>query len=124
MEKVLGLEVISTYAMTESMPIASNPRRGGPRKLRSVGFSGGPEIVVMKDPEYNENLAICEPGEEGHICVRGECVTHGYEHKSHMSEDPNIKAITDNGFLCTGDKGYVDSDGHLVLSGRFKEIVR
>lgn len=124
MEDVLGLQVLCTYAMTESMPIASNPRRGGQRKLRSVGFSGGPEILVMRDPEYNVNLEICAPGEEGHICVRGECVTHGYEfHKSHMTEDPNIKAITENGFLCTGDKGFVDSDGHLVISGRFKEII-
>ena len=125
MESVLGLEVICTYAMTESMPIASNPRRGGEqRKLRSVGFSGGPEIVVMKDPEYNVNLEICAPLEEGHICVRGECVTPGYEfHKKHMKEDPKIKAITKTGFLCTGDKGYVDNDGHLVISGRFKEII-
>ena len=110
--------------MTESMPIASNQRRGGAHKLRSVGFSGGPEILVLRNPEYNKDLTICEPGEEGHICVRGECVTHGYEfHESHMNEDPNIKAITKDGFLCTGDKGFVDSDGHLVISGRFKEII-
>ena len=78
----------------------------------------------MKDPEYNVNLEICAPLEEGHICVRGECVTPGYEfHKSHMKEDPKIKAITKTGFLCTGDKGYVDNDGHLVISGRFNEII-
>ena len=124
MENVLGLQVIATYAMTESMPIASNPRRGEQRKLRSVGFSGGPEILVRRDPEFNVNLETCKPGEEGHICVRGKCVTHGYEfHPSHMEEDPNIKAITEDGFLCTGDKGYVDADGHLVISGRFKEII-
>jgi pyochelin synthetase len=124
MENVLGLQVICTYAMTESMPIASNPRRGGRRDLRSVGFSGGPEILVMKDPEKNKNLEICGPNEEGHICVRGECVTHGYEyHKSHMKVDPNIQAFTKDNFLCTGDKGYVDSNGHLVISGRFKEII-
>jgi hypothetical protein len=148
MENVLRVQVVGTYAMTESMPIASNPRRGGERKLLSVGFSGGPEILVMRDPENNKNLEICAPGEEvrfrlftqplhmlhpnttlaslarqGHICVRGENVTQGYEFHSHMTEDPNIKAITNEGFLCTGDKGYVDSDGHLVITGRFKEII-
>ena len=123
MESVMGVEVLCTYAMTESMPIATNPRQGSQRKLRSVGFSGGPEILVMRDPEYNYNTEVCRPNEEGHICVRGECVTLGYETKGHMSEDPNIKAFTEKGFLCTGDKGYVDSDGHLVLSGRFKEII-
>ena len=80
--------------------------------------------MVMRDPEYNRNLEVCAPGEEGHICVRGECVTRGYEfHEGHMKEDPNLKAITKDGFLCTGDKGFVDSDGHLVITGRFKEII-
>jgi acyl-CoA synthetase (AMP-forming)/AMP-acid ligase II len=73
----------------------------------------GPDILVMRDPEYSVNTEICQPGEEGHICVRGECVTHGYEIKGHMTEDPNIKAFTSDGFLCTGDKGFIDSDGHL-----------
>ena len=52
MESVMGVEVLCTYAMTESMPIATNPRRGAQRKLRSVGFSG-----VRK--QTNKPLPIC-----------------------------------------------------------------
>ena len=69
LESVLGLDVVCTYAMTESMPIASNPRRGGQqRKLRSVGFSGGPEIIVMKDSEYNVNLEIRAVRGRSYLC--------------------------------------------------------
>ena len=123
MEQVLDLEVLPTYAMTESMPIASNPRprSKNARKLRSVGLSGGPTILVLRDPP--ENTQVCDVEEEGHICVRGECVTKGYEVKDHMTADPNLTSFTADGFLCTGDKGFVDCDGHLNISGRFKEII-
>ena len=109
-EQVLGVQVVPTYAMTESMPICSNPRvkgdvaeRGG-CKLRSVGLSGGPEVVVLRDPP--ENVERCAVGEEGHVCVRGAMVTKGYEYRQHMGGvDPNIEGFTPDGFLCTGDKG-------------------
>ena len=71
MEDVLGVQVICTYAMTESMPIASNRGDGAfgskgagcdpAAPLRSAG-SRGPEILVMRDPEYNRNLEVCAPG--------------------------------------------------------------
>ena len=108
--------------MTESMPIASNPRHivGKPQslcKLRSVGMSGGPEIVVLRDPPLNNSA--CDVGEEGHICVKGACVTKGYEVRDHMIDpetgevvNPNIEGFTHGidadgngvGYLCTGDK--------------------
>ena len=119
---MLGVEVLTTYAMTESMPIASNPRRGE-RRLRSVGFAGGPEVMVLMDPPAD--CRPVAPGSEGHVCVRGACVTAGYEYRGHMGvgNNPNDEAFTAEGFLCTGDKGYIDSAGHLVLVGRFKEII-
>ena len=116
-----GCAVLPTYAMTESMPICSNPR-SGPRKLASVGPAAGPEIKVFRDPPLD--ATECTPREEGHVCVRRACVTKGYEFKpAHMSQDPNIEAMTSDGWLCTGDKGWLDEDGYLHLSGRFKEII-
>merc|ERR1719420_2866042 len=61
-------------------------------------------------------------GEEGEICVKMGPVTSGYEFRSHMDADPNIEAFGD-GWLRTGDKGWMDTDGYLYLSGRFKEII-
>ena len=106
------------------MPISANPR-DATRKLHSVGLSAGPEIRLCED-EGDEAAA----GKEAEVCVRGECVTLGYEVRPHMKKDPNLDAFHTNladcpgsPWLRTGDKGYIDPDGYLVLVGRFKEII-
>lgn len=118
MEKVLKVSVMPTYAMTESMPISSNPRYGV-RKLRSVGPRGGPELRIMNG--HPDNTCV-EVGQEGEICVKFGPVTAGYEFREHMDADPNIEAFGD-GWLRTGDKGWLDTEGYVYLSGRFKEII-
>eukprot|EP00929_Paragymnodinium_shiwhaense_P104681 TRINITY_DN69301_c0_g1_i2.p1 TRINITY_DN69301_c0_g1~~TRINITY_DN69301_c0_g1_i2.p1 ORF type:complete len:593 (-),score=135.78 TRINITY_DN69301_c0_g1_i2:66-1844(-) len=118
MEKVLKVSVMPTYAMTESMPIASNPRFGA-RKLRSVGPKAGPDMAIMAGHPDNTLLPM---GEEGEVVVREGPVTSGYEFREHMDADPNVEAFGD-GWLRTGDKGWLDKDGYLYLSGRFKEII-
>ena len=50
------------------------------------------------------NLETCEPGEEGHIYVRGECVRRLRIQESHMKEDPNIKAITPTSSCARGTR--------------------
>eukprot|EP00403_Amphidinium_massartii_P041626 CAMPEP_0178439384 /NCGR_PEP_ID=MMETSP0689_2-20121128/36127_1 /TAXON_ID=160604 /ORGANISM="Amphidinium massartii, Strain CS-259" /LENGTH=578 /DNA_ID=CAMNT_0020061909 /DNA_START=55 /DNA_END=1791 /DNA_ORIENTATION=+ len=118
MESLFGALIMPTYAMTESMPIASNPR-WGVRKLRSVGPVAGPQLQIMKGyPEKD----VLPAGEEGEVVVKDGPVTAGYEFREHMDMNPNIEAV-DNGWLRTGDKGWLDKDGYLYLSGRFKEII-
>jgi acyl-CoA synthetase (AMP-forming)/AMP-acid ligase II len=117
-EKTLKVATMPTYAMTESMPISSNPRYGV-RKLRSVGPRGGPLLSIKNGFPDNTDLAT---GEEGEICVKMGPVTAGYEFREHMDADPNIEAFGD-GWLRTGDKGWLDADGYCYLSGRFKEII-
>eukprot|EP00440_Ansanella_granifera_P038163 gb/GFBE01041407.1/.p1 GENE.gb/GFBE01041407.1/~~gb/GFBE01041407.1/.p1 ORF type:complete len:581 (+),score=145.91 gb/GFBE01041407.1/:1-1743(+) len=118
MEEVLQVAVMPTYAMTESMPIASNPRYGK-RKLRSVGMKAGPNLGIMAGHPDNTFLPV---GEEGEVVVKEGPVTSGYEFREHMDANPNIEAFGD-GWLRTGDKGWIDADGYLYLSGRFKEII-
>jgi len=118
MEKVLGVSIMPTYAMTESMPIASNPRNGA-IKLRSVGPKAGPNMGIMTG---HPNCTFLPMGEEGEVVVKEGPVTAGYEFRDHMDGDPNIEAFGDN-WLRTGDKGWLDADGYLYLSGRFKEII-
>jgi len=118
MQKVLEVAIMPTYAMTESMPIASNPRYG-PRKLRSVGPKAGPNLAIMAGHPDNTFLGV---GEEGEVVVKEGPVTSGYEFRPHMDANPNVEAFGD-GWLRTGDKGWLDTDGYLYLSGRFKEII-
>jgi len=118
MEEVLQVAVMPTYAMTESMPICSNPRYGK-RKLRSVGPKAGPNMAIMAG---HPDCTFLPVGEEGEVVVKEGPVTSGYEFRPHMDADPNLEAFGD-GWLRTGDKGWIDTDGYLYLSGRFKEII-
>lgn len=119
MEQLFQCVVMPTYAMSESMPIASNPLPPHLRVLRSVGQAAGPEMVLRHEESNSEP----KRGEEAEICVKGACVTKGYEMRAHMDQDPNIEAFTSDGWLRTGDKGYIDENNYLCLSGRYKEII-
>lgn len=118
MEKVLEVAVMPTYAMTESMPICSNPRFGV-RKLRSVGPKAGPNMAIMAG---HPDCSFLPVGEEGEVVVKEGPVTSGYEFRDHMDCNPNVEGFGE-GWLRTGDKGWLDADGYLYLSGRFKEII-
>merc|ERR1719362_1182044 len=104
--------------MTEANPLTSNPRFGV-RKLKSVGPTVRPDMVIMAGFPSND---LMKPGEEGEVCVRGASVMKGYEMRPHMDKDPNEETFTD-GFMRSGDKGWVDADGYLYLIGRFKELI-
>jgi acyl-CoA synthetase (AMP-forming)/AMP-acid ligase II len=57
-------------------------------------------------------------GGQGEVVVRGGNVTRGY----HNNPDANQAAFT-NGWFRTGDRGSLDGDGYLTLSGRIKELI-
>lgn len=118
MEAKLHAIVMPAYSMTEANPLCSNPRYGV-RKLKSVGPTVGPELAIMAAYPSNERMG---PGEEGEVCVKGASVMKGYEMRPHMDKDPNEETFTD-GFMRSGDKGWVDEDGYLYLIGRFKELI-
>ena len=82
-------------------------------------FSGGKampgtEMRIM-DKQRNEVAA----GERGEICWRGRNNFMGY----YKQPEESIRTIDEEGFLHSGDEGYVDSDGFLFVTGRFKEII-
>ena len=56
-------------------------------------------------------------------CFPGRPEVGIYPHPPIMKQDPNIKGFTPDGWLITGDKGFLDETGALTLVGRFKEII-
>jgi acyl-CoA synthetase (AMP-forming)/AMP-acid ligase II/acyl carrier protein len=114
LEQSFHAPVIEYYGMTEACSqITSNPLPPGTRKIGSVGISTGSEIGIMDE---GENLMSA--GNRGEIVVRGRNVMRGYE----KAPDANIEAFC-NGWLRTGDEGYLDEDGYLFLTGRAKEVI-
>ncbi len=100
--ETLGFTVCEGYGMTECAPIITFPRIG---KVK-IGSPGQPlsGIEIKID---NEEIA-----------VRGANVTQGY----YKRPEENAETIRD-GWLYTGDLGYVDSEQYLHITGRRKELI-
>jgi thioesterase domain-containing protein len=114
LEDVFSVPVIESYGMTEaSHQMSSNQLPPGRRKPGTIGFPAGPDIVIL-DEEGNKLL-----GEQvGEISIRGLNVTKGYMN----NPDASQRAFTD-GWFRTGDEGFFDQEGFLVIKGRLKEII-
>ncbi|VDP33241.1 unnamed protein product [Heligmosomoides polygyrus] len=72
--------------------------------------------VQIVDPETGLEQGRHKPGE---VCIRGPTVMLGYHRNPQASED-TIK----DGWLHTGDIGYVDDDGYLFIVDRLKELIK
>ncbi|MBN2613434.1 MAG: AMP-binding protein [Bacteroidales bacterium] len=109
----IGMPMYQGYGLTEAAPVisANNP------KAHKMGSSG----QIVKDLE----IKICDEdgnslpiGEKGEIVVKGENVMAGYWKNEEATND-TIK----NGWLFTGDLGYLDKDRFLYVLGRFKSLL-
>jgi long-chain acyl-CoA synthetase len=113
-EKKLGGRLFQGYGMTEASPTISRQREGRPRKPGSVGTAiDGVEIRILD--QTGQGLPA---GQVGEICVRGPNVMIGYLKK----EEETREALKD-GWLRTGDMGYLDSDGDLFITDRKKDLI-
>ncbi len=103
-----GLNIIQGYGLTESAPLAAvnhdrfyNDRAAG---------------LVLPEGE----LKIIDQGEDGtgEICYRGDNVMLGYYGRPDLTAE-----VKKNGWLHTGDVGYIDEDGFLIITGRKKNVI-
>jgi fatty-acyl-CoA synthase len=119
-EKKINGTLYEQYGMTETgAMISSNPFMGK-RILGSAGlrvpFSA---LMVARQKEIEkENVVKCDVGEIGSVLVRGPQVFPGYK-------DPkqNAGALLGEGWLVTGDLGYMNAENRLFLTGREKDLI-
>ncbi len=109
----IGIPMMQGYGLTEASPfISSNSLRR--HKLGSSGFL----VANLELKICDEHGTALSPGEKGEIVVKGENVMAGYW----KNETATREALKD-GWLHTGDMGYMDGDGFLYVLGRFKSLL-
>ncbi len=105
----LGLDFVQGYGLTETSPILTlNPTAHF--KVDSVGKVF--PLVEMKIIDKDEQGT-------GEIIVKGPNVTTGYYNNTEATEE----LFTEDGYLKTGDVGYLDSENYLYLTGRKKSLI-
>lgn len=112
----LGAEILEGYGITETAPVLTMNRRGEPRV--GVGQPVGDVKLRIVDPESREPLPL---GQRGLILAAGSNVFGGYLGRD--SADA-FAEIDGEQWYITGDLGYLDEAGNLILAGRLKRFVK
>jgi len=104
----IGIPMYQGYGLTEASPIISI---NAPHSSK-IGTSG--KMIPWLTKEHGGDYKF----EEGELLVKGKCVMKGY-----WNLPEETKETLEDGWLRTGDMGYIDEDGFLMLSGRKKSLI-
>ncbi len=114
-EILTGCTIAQGYGLTETSPVVSI------NKWQLGSFNGavgvpvpGTEVLIK-----NEQGDICPLNEVGEICIRGPQVMKGYWNRPEDTQ----KVFDQDGFLHTGDMGYLNDEGFLFLVDRIKDVI-
>ncbi len=108
-----GVRVIDGYGLTEACGVSTSSF-GCPENWASIGMAYNEQEVEILDDDNN----IMPYGEKGEICIKGNAVMIGYLNRP----EDTAEAIKD-GWLHTGDMGYMEETGFVYISGRKKEML-
>ena len=109
-EEHFGVDVLVSYGQTENTCTGTvNPVEK--RKIGSVGVVLPLQDLAILDTETDRELSS---GKVGEVCFRGANVA---------TEIIDFARLDPKSWLRTGDRGYVDDDGYLFLTGRLKDII-
>ncbi|MDP3514862.1 MAG: AMP-binding protein [Sulfuritalea sp.] len=114
-ERKFGIGIIETMGLTETAaPCFSNPLAPEQRKVGSPGPAFGNEAKIIDSAGRR-----LPAGQVGEILVRGANVMSCYY------KDPaeTARTLEPDGWLHTGDLGYMDADGFVFVTGRIKELI-
>lgn len=104
----IGIETLCGYGMTECSPVISVNMHGF-NKYGSIGIPLLCNEVKTSSPDGVS---------DGEIMVRGSNVMKGYYNKEKETAE-----VFDGEWLKTGDRGHIDSDGYLFITGRIKNLI-
>lgn len=112
----IDCEVVQGYGMTEMSPVSHVTRMGG-FKPGTCGVTVANTECRIVDTEEGVDQTV---GGVGELWVRGPQVMSGYLN----NPEATAQTIDADGWLHTGDVGFIDEDGHLTIVDRVKELIK
>ncbi|MBS2969944.1 AMP-binding protein [Metabacillus sp. KIGAM252] len=114
-EKETGGKLVEGYGLSEASPVTHSNFLWGRRKKGSIGVPWPNTDAMILSQETGSQA---EPGEKGELIVRGPQVMKGYWGKPEETE-----AVLKDGWLFTGDIGYMDEEGYFYVVDRKKDMI-
>lgn len=109
-----GFEIIEGWGLTEAGANNSVNPLDGVKKIGSIGVPMKGTVMKVFNDDGNE----LPQGQEGEIVMRGPMLMKGYWNKPEETE-----RVLREGWLYTGDVGYVDEDGYFFITDRKKDLI-
>jgi len=122
-EKRTGAKLSEGYGLTETSPVTSAGNFWGKRKIGTIGFPmPGTEWHILDSETGTRDLGLGENA-VGEICVAGPQVMKGYLNKPEENRDHFVE-FQGKRYFRTGDIGYMDEDGQIVIKDRKKQLIK
>jgi long-chain acyl-CoA synthetase len=116
-ERVSGCRLAEGWGMTETSPTGTFTPIPGKQKAGSCGVPS--PRIEFKFLSVADGKTYVARGERGEICVRGPNIMKGYWKNPKATAD----VMTADGFMRTGDVGYMDPDGYVYIVDRTKDMI-
>lgn len=120
-ESTFEIPVRNIFGMTECVGVVSIEPAGAPRRPGSVGLPlpyTRVAAIPVEDGCAPTVSRFCAPLEVGQLAIRGPHVSAGY-----LDAALNASTFTQDGWLLSGDLGYVDGERRIFLTGRAKDLI-
>lgn len=114
-EELTGGKLVEGYGLTEASPVTHSNPIWGKRVAGSIGLPWPDTDCRVVDSSTGEALP---PGEVGELAVKGPQVMKGY-----WNRPEETAAVLQDGWLLTGDVGYMDKDGYFYIVDRKKDMI-
>jgi len=121
LERIPHARFVQSYGMTELSPVVSmlgwEDHLPGPRSSALLRSAGRP-VATVEIAIVGADGAHLPTGSHGEVAVRGPTVMAGYWNRPELTAE----TIRD-GWLHTGDIGFIDGDGYLTIADRLKDMI-
>ena len=115
-EKLTGCNLVEGYGLSESSPVATCNPLQGINKDGSIGLPVPSTKLSIRDIDNPDQML--PTNETGEVWIKGPQVMVGY-----WKRTEETKEVLVDGWLRTGDSGYMDEDGHFFLVDRIKDLI-